>query len=69
MRLLIDSHALIWFVDQHQQLSLASLAAICAIFLVSPREFPQYTDSTFQKATDCVMARYLKRVSLATIAR
>lgn len=28
MRLLIDSHALIWYVDQHQQLSSASLAAI-----------------------------------------
>ena len=28
MRLLIDSHALIWYVDQHQQLSLASHAAI-----------------------------------------
>ena len=28
MRLLIDSHALIWFVDQHQQLSSASHAAM-----------------------------------------
>lgn len=28
MRLLIDSHALIWFVDQHQQLSPASHAAM-----------------------------------------
>jgi PIN domain nuclease of toxin-antitoxin system len=28
MRLLIDSHALIWYVDQHQQLSPASHAAI-----------------------------------------
>src|ERR1043165_6154071 len=28
MKLLIDSHALIWYVDQHQQLSLASHAAI-----------------------------------------
>ena len=28
MRLLIDSHALIWYVDQHQQLSPASRAAI-----------------------------------------
>ena len=28
MRLLIDSHALIWYVDQHQQLSSASHAAI-----------------------------------------
>ena len=28
MRLLIDSHALIWYVDQHQQLSAASHAAI-----------------------------------------
>ena len=28
MRLLIDSHALIWYVDQHQQLSQASHAAI-----------------------------------------
>ena len=28
MRLLIDSHALIWYVDQHQQLSPASHAAM-----------------------------------------
>ena len=28
MRLLIDSHALIWYVDQHQQLSSASHAAM-----------------------------------------
>jgi PIN domain nuclease of toxin-antitoxin system len=28
MRLLIDSHALIWYVDQHQQLSSASHAAL-----------------------------------------
>jgi len=28
MRLLIDSHALIWFVDQHQQLSTVSHAAM-----------------------------------------
>jgi PIN domain nuclease of toxin-antitoxin system len=28
MRLLIDSHALIWYVDQHQHLSPASHAAI-----------------------------------------
>ena len=28
MKLLIDSHALIWYVDQHQQLSPASHAAI-----------------------------------------
>ena len=28
MRLLIDSHALIWYVDQHQQLSPASRLAI-----------------------------------------
>ena len=28
MRLLIDSHALIWYVDQHQQLSLVSRSAI-----------------------------------------
>jgi PIN domain nuclease of toxin-antitoxin system len=28
MRLLIDSHALIWYVDQHQQLSSASYAAM-----------------------------------------
>jgi PIN domain nuclease of toxin-antitoxin system len=28
MRLLIDSHALIWYVDQHQQLSAASHAAM-----------------------------------------
>jgi PIN domain nuclease of toxin-antitoxin system len=28
MRLLIDSHTLIWYVDQHQQLSPASHAAI-----------------------------------------
>lgn len=28
MRLLIDSHALIWYVDQHQQLSPASHAAL-----------------------------------------
>lgn len=28
MRLLIDSHALIWYVDQHQQLSSTSHAAI-----------------------------------------
>jgi PIN domain nuclease of toxin-antitoxin system len=28
MRLLIDSHALIWYVDQHQQLSSASRAAM-----------------------------------------
>ena len=28
MRLLIDSHALIWFVDQHQQLSSPSHAAM-----------------------------------------
>src|SRR5215217_1003585 len=28
MRLLIDSHALTWYVDQHQQLSSASHAAI-----------------------------------------
>ena len=28
MRLLIDSHALIWFVDQHQQLSAVSHAAM-----------------------------------------
>lgn len=28
MRFLIDSHALIWYVDQHQQLSSASHAAI-----------------------------------------
>lgn len=28
MKLLIDSHALIWYVDQHQQLSPASHAAM-----------------------------------------
>lgn len=28
MRLLIDSHALIWYVDQHQQLSSAAQAAM-----------------------------------------
>jgi PIN domain nuclease of toxin-antitoxin system len=28
MRLLIDSHALIWYVDQHQQLSATSHAAM-----------------------------------------
>ena len=28
MRLLIDSHALIWYVDQHQQLSAVSHAAM-----------------------------------------
>jgi PIN domain nuclease of toxin-antitoxin system len=28
MRLLLDSHALIWYVDQHQQLSSASHAAM-----------------------------------------
>ena len=54
MRLLIDSHALIWYVDQHQQLSPASHAAISDpsndLLLSAVRSYQQKWAMTVLKA-------------------